>query len=181
VTMVGDVSGTGIDSDTEAAALDAYSQVVTRIAEHVIPSVASLRVMARVPGGRRPAGSGSAVVVTPDGFLLTSAHVVRHSTGGVATFADGRELDYTVVGCDPLSDLAVIRANGDGLAAATLGDADRLRIGQLVVAVGNPLGFSGSLSAGVVSALGRSLPASAGRTTRLVENVIPVESNGSDS
>lgn len=161
------------------AALDAYSQVVTRVARVLTPSVASLRVMATVPGGRRPTGAGSAVVVTPDGFLLTSAHVVARSSGGTATFTDGSELEFAVVGTDSLSDLAVIRvapgASGPSLPAATLGDADRLAVGQLVVAVGNPLGFAGSVSAGVVSGLGRSMTTQSGRTARLVENVIQTD------
>src|SRR5215213_8035153 len=165
--------------DDEAAArddvdvLDAYSRVVMAVAERLIPSVASLRVMARVPGGRRPQGSGSAVAITADGFLLTSAHVVDRSSGGVAVFADGAEAEFDVVGADPLSDLAVIRTTaGAQLTTATLGDADRLRVGQLVVAIGNPLGFAGSVSAGVVSALGRSFAAAASRSGRMVENVI---------
>jgi serine protease Do len=156
-------------------ALDAYSRVVTAVADRLLPSVASLRVMAPVAGGRRPQGSGSGVVVTPDGFLLTSAHVVDPGRNGVATFADGRQLDFEVVGTDRLSDLAVIRVPATGLAAATLGDADGLRVGQLVVAIGNPLGFAGSVSAGVVSALGRSFPVGIGRTARLVENVIQTD------
>ncbi len=160
---------------TDDEALDAYSRVVTSVADRLLPSVASLRVMVPVPGGRRPQGSGSGVVVTPDGFLLTSAHVVERARDGVAVFADGRELDFEVVGTDPLSDLAVIRVAGNGLASATLGDADGLRVGQLVVAIGNPLGFAGSVSAGVVSALGRSFPVGAGRTARLVENVIQTD------
>jgi S1-C subfamily serine protease len=157
--------------------LDAYSRVVTTVAKRLMPSVASLRVMARVPGGRRPQGSGSGVAVTPDGFLITSAHVVERSQEGVATFGDGRELDFTVVGTDRLSDLAVVRVSGSGsgaeLAPATLGDADRLVVGQLVVAIGNPLGFAGSVSAGVVSALGRSIATSA--QGRVVENVIQTD------
>lgn len=162
----------------EAAALDAYSQVVVTVAERLLPSVASLRVLHRVPGGRTPRGAGSAVIITPDGFLLTSAHVVERSVGGTATLADGRELSFDVVGCDPLSDLAVIRAHGNGLPAATLGDADRLRVGQLVVAVGNPLGFAGSVSAGVVSALGRSMSMTrSGTHGRLVENVIQTDAS----
>jgi S1-C subfamily serine protease len=161
----------------EARALDAYSHVVTSVAERLLPSVASLRVMAPVPGGRRPQGSGSAVVVTPDGFLLTSAHVVGQGRIGVATFADGRELDFEVTGADALSDLAVIRVSGNGHPPAPLGDADELRVGQLVVAIGNPLGFAGSVSAGVVSALGRSLAAGAGRAHRLVENVIQTDAS----
>jgi len=159
------------------SALDAYSRVVVSVAERLLPSVASLRVLRRVPGGRVPHGSGSAVVVTSDGFLITSAHVVERSAGGTATLADGRELSFEVVGTDPLSDLAVIRAAGDGLGPAELGDADSLRVGQLVVAVGNPLGFRGSVSAGVVSALGRSMPTRSGAHGRLVENVIQTDAS----
>jgi S1-C subfamily serine protease len=158
-------------------ALDAYSQVVTAVARALKPAVASLKVMANVPGGRRPRGEGSAVVVTPDGFLLTAAHVVANADGGVAAFADGMQVDFEVVGTDPLSDLAVVRASASGrsLPAATLGDADTLDVGQLVVAVGNPLGFAGSVSAGVVSGLGRSMPTQQGRASRLVENVIQTD------
>ena len=156
----------------DSEALDAYSRTVISVAELVRPSVASLRVYR----GGRPRGSGSGVVVTPDGFMLTSAHVVAGSDGRVtAGFADGRELRATVVGADPLSDLAVLRADGDGLPAAQLGEADRLRVGQLVVAVGNPHGFDGSVTAGVVSALGRSLPTRSGSAVRIVENVIQTD------
>jgi S1-C subfamily serine protease len=155
--------------------LDAYSRVVTTVARRLTPSVASLRVMGRVPGGRRQQGSGSGVAVTPDGYLVTSAHVVAHASEGVATFVDGREFDFTVVGADRLSDLAVIRVTGGDLDPATLGDADRLVVGQLVVAIGNPLGFAGSVSAGVVSALGRSIPTSS--SGRVVENVIQTDAS----
>ncbi len=161
----------------ETDALDAYSRVVVSVAERLLPSVASLRVMRTVPGGRVSHGSGSAVVVTADGFLLTSAHVVEGSAGGTATFADGRELGFDVVGSDPLSDLAVVRAAAADLSPANLGDADALRVGQLVVAVGNPLGFGGSVSAGVVSALGRSMPTRSGAHGRLVENVIQTDAS----
>lgn len=156
-------------------ALDAYSRIVTDVAGRLIPSVASLRVMRRVPGGRHPAGSGSAVAITPDGFLLTSAHVVGRARDGVASFADGRELEFRVVGADALSDLAVVRVATSDLPAATLGDASRLRVGQLVVAVGNPFGFEGSVTAGVVSAIGRSIMTSDGETQRLVENIIQTD------
>lgn len=162
----------------EAAALDAYSSVVTSVAQRLLPSVASLRVTARVPGGRRTSGSGSAVVLTADGYLATSAHVVERSEGGVATFGDGRSLDFEVVGRDALSDLAVIRVQQLGersLEPAELGDADTLLVGQLVVAIGSPLGYAGSVSAGVVSALGRSLTTQAGDSMRLVENVIQTD------
>jgi S1-C subfamily serine protease len=155
--------------------LDAYSRVVTTVARNLLPSVASLRVMGRVPGGRRPQGSGSGVVITPDGYLLTSAHVVEHAKEGVATFGDGRELEFSVVGLDRLSDLAVTRVAGSGLDAATLGNADDLVVGQLVVAIGNPLGFAGSVSAGVVSALGRSI--ATGTHGRMVENVIQTDAS----
>ena len=160
----------------EAEALDAYSRVVVDVAERVAPSVANLRVMRRGRGGQVPAGAGSAVALTPDGFLLTSAHVVAGpGRGGRATFVDGRELSWRVVGVDQLTDLAVLRADGDGLNPATLGEAERLRVGQLVVAIGNPNGFAGSVTAGVVSALGRSLPARAGRTVRHIDNVIQTD------
>jgi S1-C subfamily serine protease len=155
--------------------LDAYSRVVISVAERLSPSVANLRVMRRVPGGRSAEGGGSGVVITPDGYLLTSAHVMAQSDRASATFVDGRELSVDVVGGDPLSDLAVVRAAGSDLEPAEMGDADRLRVGQLVVAIGSPLGFGGSVTAGVVSALGRSLPAATGGITRLVENVIQTD------
>jgi len=160
----------------EAEALDAYSRVVVDVAERVAPSVANLRVMRRGRGGQVPAGAGSAVALTPDGFLVTSAHVVA-GTGrtGRATFVDGRELSWRVIGVDRLSDLAVLRADGDSLTPAVLGEAEKLRVGQLVVAIGNPNGFAGSFTAGVVSALGRSLPARAGRTVRHIDNVIQTD------
>jgi serine protease Do len=162
------------EDDDEA--LDAYSRVVVDVAERVSHSVGSLRVTRRGRGGRFPAGAGSAVALTPDGFMLTSAHVVSGSArGGRVAFVDGRELSFSVVGLDRLSDLAVLRADGDDLAAAALGDAERLRVGQLVVAIGNPHGFAGSVTAGVVSALGRSLPARSGRTVRYIDNVIQTD------
>jgi S1-C subfamily serine protease len=160
----------------EAEALDAYSRVVVDVAERVSPSVANLRVMRRGRGGQVPAGAGSAVALTPDGFLVTSAHVVAGpGRTGKATFVDGRELSWRVVGTDRLTDLAVLRADGDGLTPAKLGEAEHLRVGQLVVAIGNPNGFAGSVTAGVVSALGRSLPARAGRTVRHIDNVIQTD------
>jgi S1-C subfamily serine protease len=151
--------------------LDAYSRVVTSVAERLIPSVASLRVRQRVRGAGVD-GAGSAVVITPDGFALTSAHVVGGTNRGSASFVDGREVAFDVVGRDQLSDLAVLRLQGDGFASAELGEAAGLRVGQLVVAIGNPMGFAGSVTAGVVSALGRALPVQAGR---VVENVIQTD------
>src|SRR5439155_14585514 len=130
----------------------------------------------RVRGGRVPAGAGSAVVLTPDGFLLTSAHVVsRRFSGGRAGFVDGSDVPFELVGRDDLSDLAVVRAEADDLEPAVLGEAESLRVGQLVVAIGNPNGFAGSVTAGVVSALGRSLPARARDGGRIIDNVIQTD------
>ena len=166
--------GRGVPDEDDA--LDAYSQVVVGVAERVAPSVANLRVARRVRGGRILEGGGSGVVITPDGFLVTSAHVVADSAGtGRASFSDGRDVEFSVVGADPLSDLAVLRLAGDAFAPAELGDAERLRVGQLVVAIGNPNGFAGSVTAGVVSALGRSLPTRSGVNVRLVDNVIQTD------
>jgi len=159
----------------ESEALDAYSTIVASVADRVAPSVTSLRVARRMRGGRQAEGAGSAVIITPDGFALTSAHVVQGASGGTASFTDGRDFAFHVVGSDPLSDLAVVRVAASDLAPAELGDADRLRVGQLVVAIGNPLGFAGSVTAGVVSALGRSLPTRAGSASRIVENVIQTD------
>jgi serine protease Do len=160
----------------EAEALDAYSHAVVATAERVSPSVANLRVTRRARGGRMPAGAGSGVVLTPDGFILTSAHVVAGpGRGGRASFVDGREFSFRVIGSDPFSDLAVLRADAGDLTAAELGDAERLKVGQLVIAIGNPHGFESTVTAGVVSALGRSLPARSGRAVRFVDNVIQTD------
>ena len=161
---------------TEKEALDAYSQAVTAVAERLTPSVASLRVTRRSYGGQVPIGAGSAVALSPDGYLLTSAHVVGGSDRqGRTTFPDGREDRFELVGRDPLSDLAVLRTRNEGLEPAELGDATELRVGQLVVAIGNPHGFEGSVTAGVVSALGRSLPARSRRAGRIIDNVIQTD------
>src|SRR3954471_14356221 len=148
------------------SALDAYSRVVTEVARALAPSVANLRVRQ---------GGGSAFALASDGFLLTSAHVVAGGARGRASFVDGRESRFEVVGADPLSDLAVLRTGDRDLQPATLGDADALQVGQLVVAIGNPHGFAGSVTAGVVSALGRSLPTRARRRAGVVENVIQTD------
>jgi serine protease Do len=161
-------------SDDEA--LDAYSRVVTAVARDLAPSVANLRVTRRLRGGRTAMGAGSGVVITPDGFLVTSAHVVEGSRSGSASFVDGREMRFAVVGADPLSDIAVLRADAEDLVPAQLGDASDLRVGQLVVAIGNPHGYAGSVTAGVVSALGRSLPVGRrGGPRRMVENVVQTD------
>jgi S1-C subfamily serine protease len=170
----GDGSRTARDADAEA--LDAYSRVVTAVARELAPSVANLRVSRRTRGGRTALGGGSAVVIAPDGYLLTSSHVVEGSRSGQASFVDGREMRFAVVGRDPLSDLAVLRADARDLVPARLGDAAELQVGQLVVAIGNPNGFAGSVTAGVVSALGRSLPVGRrGGPMRLVENVVQTD------
>ena len=160
----------------EDGVLDAYSRVVVSVADALRPRVAAVAVEARVgPGRRRVVGSGSGVVFTDDGFLLTNAHVVGPAEGGMASFADGTTAPFRVVGADPLSDLAVVRVTGDTPRPAALGDAGQLRVGQLVVAVGNPLGLAGSVTAGVVSALGRSLPTRDGAAARVVEDVIQTD------
>jgi S1-C subfamily serine protease len=148
--------------------LDAYSRIVAGVAERVTPKVASLRVPRRGGAGE---SLGSAVVFTGDGFLLTNAHVVGGAASGTASFSDGTSSPFTVVGADPLSDLAVLRASGAVPEPAELGEADGLVVGQLVVAVGNPLGLAGSVTAGVVSALGRSLPTRG----RMIEDVIQTD------
>jgi len=161
-------------SDGESAR-DAYSRVVSGVAATLAPSVLSLLVERRTARGRSPAGSGSAWVLTPDGYLVTSAHVVHGGVGGAAHTSDGRQLPFDVVGEDPLSDIAVVRTAAGDLPPASLGDADRLRVGELVVAIGNPHGLAGSVTAGVVSALGRSLPTNSGGHMRVVENVIQTD------
>ena len=159
--------------------LDAYSQVVAGVAAHLTGKVASLRVpqsRSGGPGPRRGGESlGSGVVFTSDGFLLTNAHVVGKEQSGTASFGDGTSTPFTVVGADPLSDLAVLRASGATPPPAELGEADQLVVGQLVVAVGNPLGLAGSVTAGVVSGLGRSLPTRSGAAVRLIEDVIQTD------
>jgi serine protease Do len=162
--------------ETDLEALDAYSRTVTSVVERLAQSVANLRVTRKTRRGSYPVGAGSGIVLTPDGFLLTSAHVVSgHSRDGRASFVDGRELRFTTIGSDPLSDLAVLRVDASDLTPAELGDAERLRVGQLVVAIGNPHGFAGSVTTGVVSALGRSLPARSGETVRIIDNVIQTD------
>jgi S1-C subfamily serine protease len=159
-----------MEPETDADALDAYSRAVTTVAAALLPCVASLAVRTR-----RGSGAGSAVVFTSDGLTLTSAHVVEEATGGTAEFTSGEQSRFDIVGADPLADLAVLRLREPGGPAATLGDADTLRIGQLVIAVGNPLGLAGSVTAGVVSALGRSIPARDGRRIRLIDDVIQTD------
>ncbi|WP_344836329.1 S1C family serine protease [Kribbella ginsengisoli] len=150
--------------------LDAYSRVVSGVAELLIPRVASLRVK-----GRRGESSGSAVVLTGDGHLLTNAHVVGDGSSATAEFADGTAAQAQVIGVDRLSDLAVLRADREIPDPPEYGDADKVKVGNLVVAVGNPLGLAGSVTAGVVSALGRSLPVRSGTASRIIEDVIQTD------
>lgn len=159
---------------TDGDALDVYSQVVTKVAERLAPRVAALRVHHQV-GTRSGEATGSAVVLTSDGHLLTNAHVVERSTSGQAAFADGTTASFDVVGRDPLSDLAVVRADREVPQPPEYGDADHLKVGSLVVAVGNPLGLAGSVTAGVVSALGRAMPARTRNASRIIENVIQTD------
>ncbi len=155
---------------TEDSPLDAYSSTVVAVAESLAPRVAALRVP-----GRRGEGAGSAVVLTGEGHLLTNAHVVSDASGGEVALADGTVAGFSVLGSDALSDLAVLRADRGLPPPPEYGDADGLRVGELVVAVGNPLGLAGSVTAGVVSALGRSMPARGRRTVRIIEDVIQTD------
>ncbi len=156
--------------------LDAYSRAVIDVVARVSPSVANLRVRLRSRSGMREAG-GAAVAIS-ERELVTNAHVVPAATrGGWASFPDGREFRFSVTGRDRFSDLALIRIEDGELTPAELGDAARLKVGQLVVAIGNPHGFAGSVTAGVVSALGRSLPARAGGTLRMIDNVIQTDAS----
>ena len=151
-------------------ALDAYSKAVVTVADTLRPSVLSVAVRSG-----RGDGAGSAVAFTDDGFLVTSAHVVEGVGGGAVFTFDGQEQVFEVVGRDRLSDLAVLSTGLRPAAAAELGDADRLRVGQLVVAVGNPLGLAGSVTAGIVSALGRSIPARTPAGMRTIDDVIQTD------
>ena len=158
------------DPNAESDAMDAYSAITTSVAAQLTPKVAALRIRSR-----RAESAGSAVVLTGESHLVTNAHVVGDADGGNAEFADGTVAHFDVVGRDPLSDLAVVRADREVPAPPDYGDANSLLVGSLVVAVGNPLGLSGTVTAGVVSALGRSMPARTRRAARLIEDVIQTD------
>jgi len=172
--LVGDGASYETPDTLDDSVLDSYSRTVSGVAERLLPSVAALRPQDR---SGRPIGAGSGVIVSADGLLVTSAHVVARSEGGRAAFSNGEEARFSVVGSDPASDLAVVRAEGNGYQPARLGSTARLRVGQLVVAIGNPLGFEGSVSAGVISALGRNLPGSPGTGQRLLGDVIQTDAS----
>ena len=161
------------------AVLDAYSQAVVTVAEKVGPTVVNIaavkRGTARTPQGPRPyeaAGAGSGVIIAPDGYILTNSHVVHGASKLEVTLDDGRTLPAQLCGDDPATDLAVLQIDATGLPVVQFGDSDRLRVGQLVIAIGNPLGFQATVTAGVVSALGRSLRSQNGRT---IENIIQTD------
>jgi S1-C subfamily serine protease len=157
------------EQKSDAALLDAYSRAVTAVVDAVGPAIASISI--GEGGGRdfEPTGAGSGFVITPDGYIVTNSHVVSRARNIEASFIDGRKLEALLVGSDPSTDLAVIRVSGPNLPYATLGDSSALRVGQLVIAMGNPFGFQSTVSTGVISALGRALRAQDGR---LIENVI---------
>jgi S1-C subfamily serine protease len=155
--------------------LDAYSRAVTNVVETVGPSVVAISIRKnRVSGWTEPgaAGAGSGVIITPDGFVLTNNHVVENSDALDVSLTDGRTFGAQVIGTDPATDLAVIRISDGSLPASELGDSDQLKVGQLVIAIGNPLGFQSTVSAGVVSAVGRSLRSQSGR---LIDGVIQTD------
>ncbi len=165
------VGTTGQDRDEDL--LDAYSRAVVIVVEKVGPAVVSIGVKKRARSSRiGQEGAGSGVIIAPDGFVLTNSHVVEQADGVEVRLTDGRTFSANIVGSDPATDLAVVRAEASGLPAAELGDSNSLRAGQLAIAIGNPLGFQSTVSTGVISALGRALRSQSGR---LIENVIQTD------
>jgi S1-C subfamily serine protease len=178
LTLIKSPESHGVRQDSQAGPqesvdlefLDAYSRAIIRVVEEVGPAVVgvTIGVESQRPAAEQ-AGAGSGVIIAPDGYILTNDHVVANAQVLRATLEDGRSLAAEVVGADPATDLAVIRVNASGLPFATLGDSAALRVGQLVIAIGNPFGFQSTVSTGVVSALGRALRS---RSGRLIENII---------
>lgn len=176
-TSAGEMLADPAPQHSDNGLLDAYSAAVSAAVERITPSVVHLEIRlpsSRSPRGRRsdPHGSGSGFVFTPDGFVLTNSHVVERAVQVRATLADGTRCEASVVGTDPDTDLAVVRLAGSGFVPAPLGDSTRLRPGQLVIAIGNPLGFESTVTAGIVSALGRTMRAQSGR---LIDAVIQTD------
>ncbi|HEU4929816.1 MAG TPA: trypsin-like peptidase domain-containing protein [Candidatus Krumholzibacteria bacterium] len=156
----------------EQEVLDAYSRAVVDVVGVVAPSVVSIRVFAENGRGDAGEGAGSGFVVAPDGFVVTNDHVVHTAKTVTVVFTDGRELEARVVGTDPATDLALLRVPSGGLSPVAIGDSESLRVGQMAIAIGNPLGFQSTVSAGVVSALGRNMRSQSGR---LIENIIQTD------
>lgn len=156
----------------EGALLDAYSRAVVDVVDAVTPAVVSIRVVAENRRGDTGEGAGSGFVVAPDGFVVTNDHVVERAKSVAVVFTDGREFDARVVGTDPATDLALLRVPDGGLTPVVIGASEQLRVGQMAIAIGNPLGFQSTVSAGVISALGRNLR---GQSGRLIENVIQTD------